>query len=690
MFKAFMPTRNFLIPLVLILFIALGFQSSYAQDGEFVDGELIVKINPDANTDAVEEDLEADGNTIVETIDELGVIVVEVPQNVPVSSAEAAIADDPDVEYVEKNYIVYADVTPNDSGWSNQSGYFNRVDARQAWDNMTGDSDVIIAVLDTGVRSTHQDIGKIVAGCSTIGSANENNCSSAWGDVHGHGTGVAGTAAALTDNSTGAAGMCWDCSVMPVKVLGDGGSGSTSDVVQGIMYATNYAIANPTKRVIINMSLGRSCSGITSTEQNAINFAYNNNVFVITSAGNSGSDNTQCPATANNAFAVSATNNSDNLANFSSYGNDVDLAAPGVSIYNARGTGNSAYTFWSGTSFSAPNVAGVAGLIWSANPSLTNEEVEQILRTTAEDIGDSYFFGDGRVNANLAVLEALGGNPPPTPPPPPPPTPTPPPPTPTPPPPPPGDGAVLSEFNPGTVGDTTIEVTGAPPGATVKFKYSFKNGTKTIPGGVCVGHTLDMKKPKTLGSATADANGTATLNVNLGNSFENKTVHVQARVETSVCEITNKIVQDIQESGGDPPPPPPPTPTPPPPTPPPPTPPPPTPPPPGGGATMGTFDPGAVGANTIQVTGAPAGAIVKFKYSFKNGTKTIPGGVCAGETLNMRQVKTLGIVTADSSGTATLNVNLSNGTFGGETVHVQARVETSVCEITNKIVQNIP
>jgi subtilisin family serine protease len=534
MYGEMIPTKNFLIPLALILIIALGFQYSYAQneefqDGEFVEGELIVKINPDADSQAVEDDLEADGNTIVETIPELGIVVVEVPQNVPVSSAEAAIAQDPNVEYVEKNYIVYADLTPNDSGYGNQSGYFNAMDAPQAWNNMTGDADVIVAVLDTGVRSTHQDIGKLVQGCNTTSSFSETNCGSDSGDVHGHGSGVAGTAAALTNNGTGVAGVCWDCSVMPVKVLGDNGSGSTTDVVQGIMYATNYAINNPTKRVVINMSLGRSCSGITSTEQNAINFAWNNNVLVITSAGNTGSDNTQCPANANNIIAVSATNNSDNLASFSSYGNDVDLAAPGVSIYNVRGTGTSSYTFWSGTSFSAPNVAGVAGLIWSANPSLTNAEVDQILRTTADNIGDSYFFGDGRVNADQAVQEALGGGPPPPPPPP----------------PPPGSGAVLAEFNPGTTGSNTIIVTGAPAGANVKFKYSFTDGTKVIPGSVCQGEILNLKKPKGLGTVTADAGGTATLNVNLGSTFSGKTVHVQARVETDVCDITNKIVQNI-------------------------------------------------------------------------------------------------------------------------------------------------
>lgn len=391
--KVLTPTKNYLIPIVIVLLCSLGFGQSYAQE-EFVSDELIVKIRPGADDEAVEQDLEADGSTVIERVPELGVVVLQLPSDVPISSAEAVIAQDPDVEFVEKNYIVHADLTPNDPRYSNQSqpqppffpnaGYINRIDAPQAWNNMTGDADVIIAVLDTGVRSSHQDIGKLVPGCSTLGNFSETSCGSNTGDVDGHGSGVAGTAAALTNNGTGVAGVCWLCSVMPVKVLGDNGSGTSVDVVEGILYAVNYAIANPTKRVIINMSLGRSCSGgITTFEQNAINFAWNNNVLVVTSAGNSGSSSTQCPASADNVIAVSATDINDNLAGFSSFGIYVDLAAPGVSIYNIVGTGNSSYNFWSGTSFSSPMTAGVAGLIWSANPSLTNAQVDQILRDTA-------------------------------------------------------------------------------------------------------------------------------------------------------------------------------------------------------------------------------------------------------------------------------------------------------------------
>lgn len=144
------------------------------------------------------------------------------------------------------------------------------------------------------------------------------------------------------------------------------------------------------------MSFGRDCngSGISQFEQDAINLAWNSGLLVIAAAGNEGNSNVHCPASAANTIAVSATDDNDNLANFSSFGNFVDLAAPGVSIANVFPGDN--YVFWSGTSFSSPIVA---GLVWSANTALTNAEVDQILRDTADNIGSSFFFGDGRVNA---------------------------------------------------------------------------------------------------------------------------------------------------------------------------------------------------------------------------------------------------------------------------------------------------
>jgi len=296
-----------------------------------------------------------------------------------------------------------------------------------------------------------------------------------------------------------------------------------------MLFATNYANSNNVK-VIINMSLGRDCQasgGVTQFEQDGINTAWNSGLLIIAAAGNEGNSNLHCPAEADNTIAVSATDNNDNLANFSSFGNFVDLAAPGVSIANVF-PGNS-YIFWSGTSFSSPIVAGLAGLVWSVNPALTNVEVDQILRDTADNIGSSFFFGDGRVNANSAVLAA--GSPPP-------PTPT----------PPPSAGPILTEFDPGIAdGTNSLTVTGAPPGSTVFFKYSFNTGTSVISGGTCNGQTLGLSNAILLASVVADGSGTAVFNVFIGSGLAGITIHIQAYAETpTTCGISNRVTQTIE------------------------------------------------------------------------------------------------------------------------------------------------
>jgi thermitase len=162
-------------------------------------------------------------------------------------------------------------------------------------------------VRDTGVEATHEDLaGKVLSGCDTLGNANENTCSSVTDcpfgtdDIFGHRSGVLGTAAAQTNNGLGVAGVCWGCQILPVKVLGDTGSGSDADVIQGILFARNYAINNPTKKVIINMNSGRNCqlptfNPLSQAMQDAINLAWNSGSVIVAAAGNDGSSDLHCP-----------------------------------------------------------------------------------------------------------------------------------------------------------------------------------------------------------------------------------------------------------------------------------------------------------------------------------------------------------------------------------------------------------
>lgn len=651
--------------LVLLVFL-FGYSSSVIAQDEFVPGELIIKLKEGVRFPDIQDELAEDGMGIVDSIPELNLFVIKVPSE-DIQNLQDSLSLNPNYLYVDRNYIVSANAIPNDTLF-NQQTHFSLIDAQQAWDTETGDPNVVLAILDTGVEASHEDLsGKVLPGCSTLGSLTENNCGSNTNDIDGHGSGVSGTAAAQSNNNKGVAGICWGCQILPVKVLGDNGSGSVVDVIQGILFAKNYALDNPSKKVVINMSLGRQCSqfGISQSEQDAIDLAWNAGVLLVSSAGNSGNNLLQCPASADNMIAVSATNNNDNLSDFSSYGNFVDLAAPGGNlspynfIYNVEGNTGNGYTGWVGTSFSSPIVAGLAGLIWSANISLTNTEVDQILRNTAENIGSSQFFGDGRVNANSAVLAA--GGPPPTPPP----TPGP-----TSPPPPPTSDPTLTGFNPGLAGQTSsLTVTDADPGSTVVFHYSFATGTHFISSGVCNGQTLSIINPRTIASTVANGSGTATINVPLPQAADGVSLYLQAQVQGSTCAISNRVFQTLGSN-----PPPPPTP----------------PPPPVIDLVMTPLNPGIAGVtSTLQVTGAPAGETIKFKYALNTGSSAIVGGTCSGQNLGLVTQRNIGMTVADSNGVATINVPIPSA-GAGVTLHMQAYTDTgAVCDTSNRVTQTL-
>ncbi|MCA9810935.1 MAG: S8 family serine peptidase [Candidatus Dadabacteria bacterium] len=538
---------RWLVILGLLLIVSVPFTRDSLAEGGYVPDELIVKMK-DGRTDVSNGGSRWIGRaTVKRSWKELGMVVLKTRSGDSLESLEAELRSDPGVEYVEKNYYVWADAVPNDPGYSRQS-YLQVIDATRAWDKTKGNSNVVIAVLDTGVESSHVDLGpKLLQGCNLVGNQDQDNCSSNTEDGNGHGTGVAGTAAASTNDRIGVSGVCWYCKVLPVKVLTDGGGGTVEDMVEGLMFVRNYALHNSSKRFVVNLSLGRDCnsSGPSRAEQDAINLAWNSGILIVASAGNTGNSLRQCPASADNVIAVSATTNADTKASFSTYGSFVDLAAPGVSIYNAIGTldvPGSYYTYWSGTSFSSPIVSGIAGLVWSADMSLTNSEVEEILKDSAENIGPSNYFGEGRVNADFAVTLASGGSSPqPTPPPTAPPTA---------PPATASSNASLSLLDPGAAGvSNTITITGVTPGARVRFYYAMSSGRSTIASGACKGESLDLSRPSSMGTAVADGSGSATLNVNLSRTSSGRTLYVQAYTESgSSCQISNRVKQTIQRS----------------------------------------------------------------------------------------------------------------------------------------------
>lgn len=364
----------------------------------------------------------------------------------------AEVAAQPDVEYAEVDRLLKPLATPNDSMYNQQWHYFESTGGIRlptAWDTTNG-SGVRVAVIDTGYRP-HADLAaNIVGGYDFISDTfvandgggrdsdardpgdwmNAGQCgggyppsfaSSSW-----HGTHVAGTVAAVTNNSTGVAGVAYGAKVVPIRVLGKCG-GLTSDIADAIVWAAGGSVSgvpsNPYPARVINMSLGGggSCS---STMQSAINSARSNNAVVVVAAGNEATNAANSmPANCSGVIAVAATNRSGGRAYYSNYGNVVDLAAPGgdvrvsgsngiLSTLNTGTTtpGSDTYAFYQGTSMAAPHVAGVAALVLSVNSALTPDGVESLLKSTARPFPASCSgCGVGIVDAAAAVAAAGGG-----------------------------------------------------------------------------------------------------------------------------------------------------------------------------------------------------------------------------------------------------------------------------------------
>lgn len=307
----------------------------------------------------------------------------------------ANLRNNPNVSMVEPNYIYTINWTPNDPGLSQQWAW-DKIGAYTAWDTNKGSSSVIIAVVDTGVQLNHPDLStKLVPGYNFVAGNTTPN------DGHGHGTHVAGTAAAITDNGAGGAGTCPNCKIMPVKVLSDSGSGTLADVANGIIWAADNGAD------VINLSLGAS-SGAT-TLANAVAYAWNQGSFLACAAGNENTSAASYPAYYEQCFAVASTTSSDQRSSFSNYGTWVEVAAPGSSIYSTWI--NSSYNTISGTSMATPHVAGQAGLL--ASLGMSNSQIWNEIMATAEPIsGTGTLWIAGRIR-----LDGGSEEPPPPPPP---------------------------------------------------------------------------------------------------------------------------------------------------------------------------------------------------------------------------------------------------------------------------------
>jgi serine protease len=383
--------------------------------------------------------------------------VVEILESGPLreSDLDGLIEDltnDPQVEFVELDTILKAYKTPGETRGSEdplyhkQWHYFDPTGGANltfAWDITVGSDNVVIGVLDTGIRP-HKDLeGRIIPGMDMISDTftgadgdgrdpdatdpgdfitDLDGCgfssSSSW-----HGTHVAGTIGANSGNGLGVSGVMWNSKILPIRVLGKCG-GYTSDIADGIKWASGLKVKdltdNPTSAKVLNLSLGGS-GACGSYLQQSINEATANGTVIIVAAGNSNKDmdvTSFSPANCDNVITVSATNISGERAFYSNFGTNVDISAPGgnreYGVLSTSNTGSTVpkddnYVSLIGTSMASPHVAGIVGLLFSVNSKLSFKDVELILSTTAKkfspssECGRSKKCGKGMIDAFEAV-----------------------------------------------------------------------------------------------------------------------------------------------------------------------------------------------------------------------------------------------------------------------------------------------
>ena len=408
------PIGSILVALLVALASREPAATTPAEDMGFRPGRVLVRFEERASAADVRALLSRWDLAIEREIPPLGIKSLVVPPGQELAMAEVMRCD-PSIEYAEPDYRASRAIIPSDPRWDNQWAPA-KIGAPAAWEITTGSTEVIIAVLDTGIDLDHPDLAAKIWTHPGEVPANgvDDDQNGKVDDVHGwhfylpfedndpqddngHGTHVAGIAAAETDNEVGIAGMSWGAQLMPVKVLDEYGEGWYSDVIAGIVYATDNGAA------IINLSLGGEES--SQSLQEAVDYSHARGVLLIAATGNSGGP-VFYPAACDHVLSVGATDVDDHRPGFSNHGPEIDVVAPGVEIYSTwpwRG----GYFYQSGTSVAAPHVAGLAALIWSVRPDLANDQVAQVISQTAHDLGEpgwDEFYGWGRIDAYQALL----------------------------------------------------------------------------------------------------------------------------------------------------------------------------------------------------------------------------------------------------------------------------------------------
>lgn len=396
------------------------------KDIDFIARRVIVKLAPPEGETSLNDSVQsvlakAEGAKVIRQPGKSGRMVLLIPEGENVIDWANRLSGNNAVVYAEPDVVDKAQIVPNDPNYGSQYAPA-LVGAEAAWDLETGGSNVVIGIIDSGISMTagaldHDDLstpGRFTLGTDFVDGGTPR-------DANGHGTHVAGIAAAVGNNSIGMAGMNWNSPMYICRTLDANGSGSSADFADAVEEITDYALAHGLKAVI-NYSGG---GGENNTKREACEYASDNGMLVVAATGNDYGGAVIWPAaystTITGVIAVGSTDSSDNVSAFSNVGPEVTVVAPGSSIYSTAPTyavtlsnpppvGANLplnYGILSGTSMATPLVTGLAALMWSRHPGHTNQKIKQCLENTAVKLGSGNFdnnWGYGRVDA-LAALK---------------------------------------------------------------------------------------------------------------------------------------------------------------------------------------------------------------------------------------------------------------------------------------------
>ena len=459
--------NNKMKKIILLFFNCIFLLCTYSQEREH---SIILKIDTSKFNDTKEVNFDSEfklvNKNISPSIKKLRtdkknkLIKLTFPKNISMDSVLSVYEKSGKYDFVEQDYIGYGSgvqVSPNDNYFYLQyslknDGSFNTnfmsqmnivstagadINIEGLWDYSTGDEELIVAVIDSGMRMTHEDLeGRFwINNNEIIGNNIDDDANGFVDDIygwdfinndndptddHGHGTNVGSIALASGNNLLGISGVNWNSKIMSLKSLDENNSGSYSAMIESIY----YAVDNGAK--VINFSIGGN--GYSESLRNAVNYCYNNNVVFVACMMNYDNETTYYPAGFDNVIAVGATDPRDHRASpfdwtfangatsGSNFGNHIDLVAPGLQVGGASFSSDNGYSFWSGTSQATPLVAGVASLLISINPNLTVDNVKNYLINSADDqvgnsdedaLGWDKYYGHGRLNATNAINQLL-------------------------------------------------------------------------------------------------------------------------------------------------------------------------------------------------------------------------------------------------------------------------------------------